>query len=602
MSFLSADKIRYSCGSLFSQSEKTGLSYIDAIDVDRLLAPLFEVHSLPSPNNAERYCGWERRSGANWFDSPESFTLAGHSLGHFMSAVAKFFESTGDLSLKRKADYIVSMLDFIQTATSSGYIGGCNEDCFLRLFSGDADNWADGYWVPWYNVHKIYKGLTDIYYAFGSEKALTVLIRFADWAYDGLKKLTDSQFDKMLETEYGGMNEVFANLYEITGNSDYLDLAVKFTEKKLLDFLISNDDRLEGRHANTQIPKVIGMAAIYRSCPEGFPEYRTAAENFWRMVTGVHSYAIGGNSVGEHFESANKETLTPKTCESCNTYNMQRLTKYLYGFERKSEYFDWFEKALYNHILPQQDSESGAKMYFVSLLPAHHKTYEKKFQSWWCCTGTGMENPAKYKQAMFYEDGGSLYINLYSPCRFEHGGLEFEISTAYPYSDTIKIHVLSGKAVCDLKLRIPGFSEGAEVCVNAEKYTVTESGYLSLDRLWSQGDEITVGLNFGIKLYQSREADRFAYTYGPLTLAARLGELPESVSEYTDNELIIDTTVTDEPIIITDGSQLTDIPKPTDCFAHFVIGKENNTLNKETELVPFLEIGHGFYSVYLKHV
>lgn len=179
-----------------------------------------------------------------------------------------------------------------------------------------------------------------------------------------------------------------------------------------MSFLAKNEDRLYGWHANTQIPKVTGMAAIYRASPENHREYRIAAESFWKFVTQNRSYAIGGNSDKEHFEEKGKETLSKKTCESCNTYNMMRLCEYLFSFEQKSEYFDWYENALFNHILAQQD-ENGAKMYFVSLLQGHHRTYEEKYKSWWCCTGTGMENPEKYENNIFFFDGGSLYINLY---------------------------------------------------------------------------------------------------------------------------------------------------------------------------------------------
>lgn len=601
MGYINADKIEYLPDSLFSASEKTGLRYIEGIDADRLLAPLFEVHSLPAPNGAVRYSGWERKSGANWFDSPETFTLAGHSLGHYMSALAKFLEC-GCTGFSDKADYIVSQLDHIQRVTGSGYIGGCKEDCFTRLFSGDADRWADGYWVPWYNVHKIYKGLIDIYSACRSETALRVLLRFADWAVKGLENLSDVQFEKMLETEYGGMNEVFANLYELTGNSAYLELAVRFTQKSLLRMLTDGEDRLDGLHANTQIPKVIGMAAIYRACPDRYPEYRAAAEYFWQAVVSRHSYAIGGNSVGEHFESADRETLTPKTCESCNSYNMMRLTRYLYGFSHKAEYFDWYERALYNHILPQQESETGAKMYFVSLLPGHHKTYEKRYESWWCCTGTGMENPAKYRQAMFYGENGRLYINLYSPCRFAFGNLVFEMQTDYPYSGEITLSVTDGEGEAELFLRIPSFSDEFSVSVDGKAITRADNGYARVRKLFKKGDKIIINLSLSLLLYRSRKDNTVAFTYGPLTLAARLGSVGNGVREYISNELDIDGTALTAPKLIAGGRPICDLPVSGGERAHFIIPAEANTLGVPLSLVPFGEISHEFYSVYFSIV
>jgi len=593
MPFVCADRIEYSPDSLFSKSEKTGLDYILAVDADRLLAPSFEAHGLSAPNGKKRYGGWEAKSGANWFKSPDTFTLAGHSLGHYMSALAHFYKSTGRSDLLDRINNTMSQLDYLQKYTNSGYIGGCEMGCFERLFSGDAEGWTDGYWVPWYGVHKIYKGLIDIYSVTRSRLALTVLIRFADWAYEGLKGLNDGQFEKMLETEYGGMNEVFANLHEFTNERKYLDLAVRFTQKGLLESLANGKDCLEGLHANTQIPKVIGMAAVYRASPDEFPEYRKAAEFFWETVVNNRSYAIGGNSAGEHFESAKSETLTEKTCESCNSYNMLRLTKYLYEFEPKAEYFDYYERVLYNHILPQQERNNGSKMYFVSLLPGHHKTYEKKYESWWCCTGTGMENPALYKGSMVFENENGAYINIYSPCRFKlQNGFEIEIKTAYPYSKRIELSVVSGEAEMSLHFRIPKFAEGFEMSINGEE----KDGYYTVKHLWKTGDTAVLTLHYDLAIYKSRNSGEFAYTYGPLTLAARLGKVSEKVNEYIFSELDIDMTRTEAPKIKNNST-----PKPSDSFAHFIINKNGNTLNRDIELVPFGETEHEFYSVYFKY-
>ena len=389
-------------------------------------------------------------------EEPRDISLAGHSLGHFLSAFSECYAKSGDEKLKQKILYIVSQLESVQNNAKSGYIGGCKENCFTELFDKNLTSWAEGYWVPWYNLHKIFKGLTDAYSVTEDQTVLRVLLRFADWACDGLSDFSDEDFEKMLEYEHGGMNEVFANLYRITKNEKYLYFAEKFTHKKLFRFLLKGEDKLDGWHANTQIPKVTGMAAIYAAAPEAHKEYRTAAEHFWRFVTQDRSYAIGGNSDKEHFEKKGKETLSKKTCESCNTYNMMRLCEYLFSFKQKSEYFDWYENALLNHILAQQD-ESGAKMYFVSLLQGHHRTYEKKYKSWWCCTGTGMENPEKYENNIFFFDGSTLYINLYIPSRLETDGISLEINTDYPYSDKISIAVKRNTEIDSIKLRIPEF-------------------------------------------------------------------------------------------------------------------------------------------------
>lgn len=584
--------------SVFSQSEKIGREYLDGVDIDRLLSPIFEAHNMPAPNNAKRYGGWERKSANNWEKSPETFSLAGHSLGHFLSALSECYAKSGDEKLKQKILYIVSQLESVQSNAKSGYIGGCKENCFTELFDKNLTSWAEGYWVPWYNLHKIFKGLTDAYSVTEDQTVLRVLLRFADWACDGLSDFSDEDFEKMLEYEHGGMNEVFANLYRITKNEKYLYFAEKFTHKKLFRFLLKGEDKLDGWHANTQIPKVTGMAAIYAAAPEAHKEYRTAAENFWRFVTQDRSYAIGGNSDKEHFEKKGKETLSKKTCESCNTYNMMRLCEYLFSFEQKSEYFDWYENALLNHILAQQD-ESGAKMYFVSLLQGHHRTYEKKYKSWWCCTGTGMENPEKYENNIFFFDGSTLYINLYIPSRLETDGISLEINTDYPYSDKINIAVKRNTEIDSLKLRIPEFShKAAAIRHGAKEFREIEKGYFTVSNI-KGGDTVELTLPMEITEYKSREKDVCALKYGPVTLCAPLGKITDKVSEYISNELLIDDITVEYPSLLLNGKSAETCVEISDRKKLiFKIPAKNSTLGTPIILKPFFETRHEFYTVY----
>lgn len=584
--------------SVFSQSEKIGREYLDGVDIDRLLSPIFEAHNMPVPNNAKRYGGWERKSANNWEKSPETFSLAGHSLGHFLSALSECYAKSGDKKLKQKILYIVSQLESVQSNAKSGYIGGCKENCFTELFDKNLTSWAEGYWVPWYNLHKIFKGLTDAYSVTEDQTVLRVLLRFADWACDGLSDFSDKDFEKMLEYEHGGMNEVFANLYRITKNEKYLYFAEKFTHKKLFRFLLKGEDKLDGWHANTQIPKVTGMAAIYAAAPEAHKEYRTAAENFWRFVTQDRSYAIGGNSDKEHFEKKGKETLSKKTCESCNTYNMMRLCEYLFSFKQKSEYFDWYENALLNHILAQQD-ESGAKMYFVSLLQGHHRTYEKKYKSWWCCTGTGMENPEKYENNIFFFDGSTLYINLYIPSRLETDGISLEINTDYPYSDKINIAVKRNTEIDSLKLRIPEFShKAAAIRHGAKEFREIEKGYFTVSNIKS-GDTVELTLPMEITEYKSREKDVCALKYGPVTLCAPLGKITDKVSEYISNELLIDDITVEYPSLLLNGKSAETCVEISDRKKLiFKIPAKNSTLGTPIILKPFFETRHEFYTVY----
>lgn len=584
--------------SVFSQSEKIGREYLDGVDIDRLLSPIFEAHNMPAPNNAKRYGGWERKSANNWEKSPEIFSLAGHSLGHFLSAFSECYAKSGDEKLKQKILYIVSQLESVQNNAKSGYIGGCKENCFTELFDKNLTSWAEGYWVPWYNLHKIFKGLTDAYSVTEDQTVLRVLLRFADWACDGLSDFSDEDFEKMLEYEHGGMNEVFANLYRITKNEKYLYFAEKFTHKKLFRFLLKGEDKLDSLHANTQIPKVTGMAAIYAAAPEAHKEYRTAAENFWRFVTQDRSYAIGGNSDKEHFEKKGKETLSKKTCESCNTYNMMRLCEYLFSFKQKSEYFDWYENALLNHILAQQD-ESGAKMYFVSLLQGHHRTYEKKYKSWWCCTGTGMENPEKYENNIFFFDGSTLYINLYIPSRLETDGISLEINTDYPYSDKISIAVKRNTEIDSLKLRIPEFShKAAAIRHGAKEFREIEKGYFTVSNI-KGGDTVELTLPMEITEYKSREKDVCALKYGPVTLCAPLGKITDKVSEYISNELLIDDITVEYPSLLLNGKSADTCVEISDRKKLiFKIPAKYSTLGTPIILKPFFETRHEFYTVY----
>ncbi|MBQ3110000.1 MAG: glycoside hydrolase family 127 protein, partial [Clostridia bacterium] len=371
--FVAMDDVTLNDG-MFKTSQELGLEYVLKMDVDRMLAPSFEMAGLPTPNGVARYGGWEKKGASNWGWSADTFTLAGHTLGHWMSAASVLYASTKNTEVKEKLDYAVTQLKYIQDTTKHGYIGGCSEETFIKCFNGDT-NWANNYWVPWYGVHKIYQGLIDAYEFTGNSEALNVCVNFADWAMDGLNKMTDSQVQSMLNVEYGGMNDVFAELHEITGREEYLVTARRFTHDNILNPLINSQDSLAGLHANTQIPKIIGAAEIFEQDSEKYQSYGKGAKFFWDRVVNHRSFVIGGNSVSEHFEAIGLESLHHKTAESCNTYNMLKLTEHLYNWEHDSKYMDYYEKALYNHVLGSQDPETGNKMYFVSLLQGHYRIY-----------------------------------------------------------------------------------------------------------------------------------------------------------------------------------------------------------------------------------
>lgn len=594
---------------LLGKSVAIGAEYIRSIDMDRLLAPCYEVHGLTAPNGAERYGGWERKGADNWTPGggSDTYTLAGHSLGHWMSAASMFYAQCGDDRIRNMLYYVVNSLDELQRKTGSAYIGGCCEDTFIKMFSGD-ENWACGYWVPWYGIHKIYQGLIDAYYYAGSNTALEVVKRFSDWAANGIKDLTDDFIQRALGVEYGGMNEVFAEMYAITGDKRYLETARRFTHDEILNPLIKGCDCLTGLHANTQIPKIVGAAAIYEQDPDMYHAYREGCKNFWKFVVNERSYVIGGNSISEHFEAKGAETLGIKTCESCNSYNMLKLAEHLYRWDHDVKYMDHYERILYNHILGQQDPDTGSKMYFVSLLQGHHRIYEEKGKAWWCCTGTGMENPGRYTRAVYYIDGDSLYVNLYMSTvyRWHEKGLKVSIETEYPYSENVVFTVMEGTAEATVMFRAPEWVKGeAKAIVCGKTYTAKPGKYIKIRRIWEAGDTVNVTIPMGINVYYSRTNGQIAYEYGPVVLAAEIDPLScggcyaAGVNEYVVNETVLDSVTQSVPFIITNSKDPGVLVKKVgNKGLLFKIDAENSSDGNEIFLKPFYEIHHHFYNVY----
>ncbi len=597
--FVDMDSVSLEEG-MFKTSQDLGLEYVLKMDVDRMLAPSFEMANLPTPNGAARYGGWEKKGASNWGWSADTFTLAGHTLGHWMSAAAVMYAATGNEEAKEMLDYAIEQLKYIQDTTKSGYIGGCSEETFIKCFNGDT-NWANNYWVPWYGVHKIYQGLIDAYEFTGNTEALNVCVNFADWAMDGLNKMTDSQVQKMLDVEYGGMNDVFAELYEITGREEYLTTARRFTHDNILNPLINSQDNLAGLHANTQIPKIIGAAEIFEQGSVKYQSYGKGAKFFWDRVVNNRSYVIGGNSVSEHFEAIGLESLHHKTAESCNTYNMLKLTEHLYKWEQKSEYMDYYEKALYNHVLGSQDPVTGNKMYFVSLLQGHYRIYGTPFDSFWCCTGTGMENPGRYTKCIYFKDKDDLYVNLYIPStvNWEEKGLTLTQETNYPYEDTIRIKVTEGEADATLKLRVPAWAKkGATATYNGKAYTKNSAGYLEIAGSFKKGDVIELTIPMELEVYNSRSANQVAFTYGPVVLAAPLGTV-NFPDDTVEKETGLDTTTTDVPYVVYDGDDINELVTMTDrSTLTFKLNGAFMSEGKDVILKPFYEIHHEFHNVY----
>lgn len=453
--------------------------------------------------------------------------LRGHSIGHLMSALSYLYASTGEEKYKLKGDSIVAGLAEVQTALEQiggkGYISAYSENLINRNIAGGS------VWAPWYTLHKIYAGLINQYLNADNEQALEVMKKAASWAYQKLKPLTADQRALMLRNEFGGVNEAFYNLYAITGNAEHKELAEFFYHNAVIDPLAEGEADFYFKHANTFIPKVIGEARNYEL--HNTPRARNIARFFWKAVIDHQTYATGGNSHKEKFihNDSISKNLTGYTQETCNTNNMLKLTRHLFSWDTNPEYADYYERALYNHILGQQDPESGMVSYFLPLLPGSHKVYSTPENSFWCCVGTGFENHAKYNEAIYYHKDSDLFVNLFIPSElnWEQKGVKLTQQTNFPAEGTTSLTVSSASdAKWKLNLRYPYWASGVQVKVNgkAVKIKQTPSSYISIDRVWKDGDRVEVTYPMSLHLAEANDdPNTAAVMYGPLVLAGTMG-------------------------------------------------------------------------------
>ncbi|GEN56869.1 glycosyl hydrolase [Halolactibacillus alkaliphilus] len=578
---------------IFKKSEATGLTFLLDLDIDRLIAPCYIAAGLKPKK--PRYGGWE------------SMEIAGHSLGHYLSAASIMYKTTKHPVLKERIDYAIMELSDLQAQSEDGYVSGFKRDCFDEVFTGEfrvAPFSLGGSWVPWYSIHKIYQGLIDVYHFTGLMLAKKVVYRLANWAERGLKKLSDASFQRMLICEFGGMNEVFADMYLLTNEVRFLELAERFQHQIILEPLSKGIDDLAGKHANTQIPKLIGTAKLYQITKK--ERYKKSVMFFYREVMDHRSYVIGGNSIGEHFGPSGTEPLGILTTETCNTYNMMKLSAMIFEWDQQSQYYDDYERALYNHILASQDPISGGKTYFVATEPGHFKVYCDKEDSFWCCTGTGMENPARYWTDIFKQIDDTLYVNLFISARvtLEEAAIQFQQTTAFPFDETVRLSVSSGNGIkLTVKVRQPAWiSEPMTVAVNNQVVSSSiEAGYITIKRTWYEGDELTWRLPQSLHIYHNKDAkEKVAFMYGPLVLAAALGkeQYPETdiVGDhqiYNHHPLIhVPPLITDEPLI----DILTCMDEETLTFRSLpVVGETGECYTFK----PFFMIHHERYALYV---
>lgn len=578
---------------LFRDAMLRDKTYLLSLEADRLLHNFRVTAGLPS--SAEPLGGWEK---------PDC-ELRGHFVGHYLSALALMYASTGDEALKKKADYIVAELAKCQEAMpamgyNQGFLSAYPEELFDRV---DA---AKRVWAPYYTLHKIMAGLLDIHQLCGNAQALAVLEKMADWLKFRVDRLPHDQMQRALGLEHGGMNEVLANLYAITGNADHLKLAQAFNHEAVLDPLAHGVDKLDCLHANTQIPKVIGAARQYEL--DGDTRMRDLATFFWQRVVLARSWVIGGNSDAEHFFpiAQTSQHLSPVTAETCNTYNMLKLTRHLFEWEPSGPQMDFYERGLYNQILGSQAPNTSMVTYFISLKPAHFKVYSTPLDSFWCCLGTGTENHAKYGDTIYFHGADSLYVNLFIPSEltWKVRGVSVRQETKFPDEAQTTLTMTCAKpARLALKIRKPAWAANASVSVNGQTQNAREeSGYLAINRTWKTGDRISVKLPMQLHLEAlPDDPNTVAVLYGPLVLAAELGTdgLPANGQEAKDQKDFNRVADPAPPVLTgTPGDLLAQIAPVAGAANTFRISKIAQP--QDVTLVPFYRVHHQRYNVYWK--
>jgi DUF1680 family protein len=506
--------------SPFKEAQETDLQYMLQLDPDRLLAPFLKEAGIQPKK--ENYGNWENTG------------LNGHIGGHYLSALSNMYAATSNKEVLQRLNYMIGWIDSCQRKNGNGYVSGVpgGKAMWQEISEGKikAGSFSlNDKWVPLYNIHKLFAGLRDAYLIAGNEKAKEVLIKLSDWFIDLTKNLSDDQIQQMLRSEQGGINEVFADVAAITGDNKYLIMAKKLSHKAILLPLLEDKDSLTGLHANTQIPKVIGFKRI--SEIEGDTSWSNAAEFFWNTVVQHRTVSIGGNSVREHFNPA--DDFSPmiddvQGPETCNTYNMLRLTEKLFLSNPKSSYIDYYERALYNHILSSQNPKGGF-VYFTPIRPQHYRVYSQPQEGFWCCVGSGMENHGKYGELIYAHDKNDLFVNLFiaSKLDWKEKGISLIQQTNFPYQQTssLKFTVAQPKSF-GVHLRYPSWVKDGQVqiMVNGQrsKAIKDEHGFIVINRTWKTGDLVFIRLPMQAKTEYLPDSSRWAsFIYGPIVLAAK---------------------------------------------------------------------------------
>jgi len=590
--------------SAFKQAEMTDRTYLLAMDADRLLAPFLREAGLPT----------KKPSYSNW----ENTGLDGHIGGHYLSALSLMYASTGDANIKERLDYMIKTLKQCQDANADGYIGGVpgGKSIWQDIRAGKIK--AGGFslndkWVPLYNIHKTYAGLRDAYLLGGDTTAKTMLIKMSDWAIRLVEQLSEQQIQDMLRSEHGGLNETFADVAAITQDPKYIRLARQFSHHSILDPLLLQQDNLTGMHANTQIPKVLGFKRIADVAQDS--SWNNAASYFWDNVVQHRSIAFGGNSVSEHFNPVHdfsKMVHSVEGPETCNTYNMLRLTKMLYQSNPQGKYLDYYERALYNHILSTQHPEHGGFVYFTQIRPGHYRVYSQPHSSMWCCVGSGMENHGKYGEMIYAHGKNDLFVNLFIPSRvhWREKGVVLEQVNKFPDEAWTELRIdPAKKTTFTLRIRKPQWlSAAAVVTVNGKHYASdkNDSTWITIRRSWKKGDKVHIGLPMGIHTEQLPDhSNYYSILYGPIVLAARShnGDTPGLLADDSRMGHVAQgrqIPLSELPVLSSEPTAISQLVAPQDnkplhfTLSGLYLGKEAMQMTLE----PFYKIHDSRYIMY----
>jgi len=559
--------------------------FLHALPPDRLLHTFRINAGLPS--SAQPLGGWE---------APDCELRGHYAGGHYLSAAALLYASTGDEDIKKNATLVVTELGKCQDVLKSGYLSAFPVEFFDRLRE------RERVWAPFYTVHKIMAGLLDMYVYCDNEQALDMVQKMAGWTAGYTGSLSYEHMQRVLGTEFGGMGEVLCNLYAVTGKDYYLEVAQRFDKKAFFDPLAAHRDELKGLHVNTHIPQVLAAARYYELT--GDRRYRDIAEYFWDEVVSERAYCTGGTSNGEGWTSDPgklAKELSTNTTECCCAYNMMKLTRHMFGWSPDANFMDYYERLVFNHRLGTINPEDGTMMYYLPLASGYWKTFGKPFDALWCCTGTGSEEYAKLTDTIYFHDEDALYVNLYIDSQLEwpEKKLRFKQETRFPEQQGTTITVSADSpARLAINLRIPYWAQGGSVKINGEALPAFSSprSYLTLNRVWKSGDKIELSLPMGLHIDPMPDDGTIqAAMYGPLVLAGRFDAVTKEMTygDYEpkpgDQKKVAD--------IVADETKPTSWIEPDakQSLVFHTVGQD-----QPQTLVPLYQVIHDRYAVYWK--